>query len=749
MTPTSRQAYVERLRLWVPGARREAEGLLDSWLADLAPEPLSGLQQPPALPIHLALAEGFLAREDGDEALADAAARRLAGYGCFAEAYPRHLIPDRPEFAGGLPAQPNFFHLSTMAEAYLGIRESAAVTDDQHRAIRGILAESCDLIFSFPEWGAHNRAAIRAWGLLAAARACDDDRRAPRWERMARELMADSLEGWTIEDAMHYHSMWTQAILGYVDLAGGEAAFFRQPTSRFYFEYYLNLLCPIGGVADFGDSWWGSNLPKYLPIFERGAREYGDGCLRWAAGEVFGRLMERHGPGPFGDPVIWVQAANWVDESVEPRAPTWGGREVLDELAGKKVVFRSGWSRQDTFLLLNYKPDTDYGRTQRDYLEHTIPVEAEKAHHGHADENSISTLTSRGALLLHDGGYRERLPNGQYRADLYHNRVVARNELMREGESLYDFLHNDGRYRPVETSRIDYRRFSRVEFSRTRLVDRGAGYLHDRVVAWLLDEEMFLVIDGIQALRDDVFTFSNLYHTQRVLDEGEGWFDTAVDSVRTEPGGEVYAAPENAAALAVICPPRPWFWQGQEPVRRHWQEEILLHQTTSGRLAAGKWVVFYSALAPHDRGEDPAAIAARIRVADVDRSSAAGLVVDSDRGETLVGVKFDREEELLMEDVRPRYTWDSGRTRYGWVETDARFVWSRRRERSVSYACTEAMRLDCGGTTLLEAPSYQFTLQYAGPKVRDSPSKWRAWEEEDVALPASRYQSTTEPSSAS
>ncbi len=521
MTPTSRQAYVERLRLWVPGARREAEGLLDRWLADLHPEPLSGLQQPPALPLNLALAEGFLAREEGDEALAGSAARRLAGYGRFAEAYPRHLIPDRPEFAGGLPAQPNFFHLSTMAEAYLSIQASGAVTDDQHRAIRGMLAESCELLFAFPEWGAHNRTAIRAWGLLASARACGEDRRARRWERMARELMADSLEGWTIEDAMHYHAMWTQAVLAYVDLAGEEAAFFRQPTSRFYFEYYLNLLCPIGGVADFGDSYWASNLPKYLPIFERGAREYRDGCLRWAAGEVFGRLLERHGPGPFGDPVIWVQAANWLDEAIEPRVPTWRGREVLDELAGKKVVFRSGWSRRDTFLLLNYKPDTDYGCTQRDYLNHTIPVEAEKAHHGHADENSISTLTSRGALLLHDGGYREKLPNGQYRADLYHNRVVVRNELMREGDSLYEFLHNDGRYRPVETSRIDYRRFAHVEFSRTRVVDRGAGYLHDRVVAWLLDEEMFLVIDGIQALRDDVFTLSNLYQRRRCSTRGK------------------------------------------------------------------------------------------------------------------------------------------------------------------------------------------------------------------------------------
>ena len=72
-----------------------------------------------------------------------------------------------------------------------------------------------------------------------------------------------------------------------------------------------------------------------------------------------------------------------------------------------------------------------------------ISVEAEKAHRGHSDKNAICGLVQGGALLLHGGGYRESLPNGKYRADYYHNRPVVRRGLLRQGDSVYDFLHGD------------------------------------------------------------------------------------------------------------------------------------------------------------------------------------------------------------------------------------------------------------------------------------------------------------------
>ena len=80
-------------------------------------------------------------------------------------------------------------------------------------------------------------------------------------------------------------------------------------------------------------------------------------------------------------------------------------------------------------MLLNYRDEGDGGLLFRDYLRDTIPVEEEKMTHGHADENSIVMLASGGALLLHDGGYRDFMPSGPYgayRQDYFHNRLCVR-----------------------------------------------------------------------------------------------------------------------------------------------------------------------------------------------------------------------------------------------------------------------------------------------------------------------------------
>jgi hypothetical protein len=99
---------------------------------------------------------------------------------------------------------------------------------------------------------------------------------------------------------------------------------------------------------------------------------------------------------------------------------------------------------------------------QRDYLRQTLSVEEEKMHHGHADENSICLLMSGGSVLLHDGGYRDDLPSGKwgaYRADYFHNRVVARKNKRAAGQDLSGFIRNSGAYRKVQTQKIDFLNF--------------------------------------------------------------------------------------------------------------------------------------------------------------------------------------------------------------------------------------------------------------------------------------------------
>ena len=125
----------------------------------------------------------------------------------------------------------------------------------------------------------------------------------------------------------------------------------------------------------------------------------------------------------------FTDAFRWADDAIHAKPPVSLSQEVLEDVVGKKVAFRDGWEPTSTFLLLNYRDEGDGGILGRDYLRQTISVEEEKMHHGHADENSIALLMSGGSVLLHDGGYRPDLPSGPWgawRADYFHNRVIAR-----------------------------------------------------------------------------------------------------------------------------------------------------------------------------------------------------------------------------------------------------------------------------------------------------------------------------------
>ena len=94
-----------------------------------------------------------------------------------------------------------------------------------------------------------------------------------------------------------------------------------------------------------------------------------------------------------------------------------------------------------------------------------------------------------------------------------------------------------------------------------------------------------------------------------------------------------------------------------------------------------------------------------------------------------VAAKLDLLEGILYEDVRPRYNWDSRRTVYGELESDANFLYARRSGHRVSWSWTEATRLDCAGQTLFSGPVGTFPLQYVGPESRRGVASWRAWED--------------------
>ena len=167
----------------------------------------------------------------------------------------------------------------------------------------------------------------------------------------------------------------------------------------------------------------------------------------------------------------------------------------------------------------------------------------------------IALLMSGKSVLLHDGGYRPELPSGpagEWRADYFHNRVVARKNERGKTQDLFEFIRNSGAYRRVRTQKIDFLRFKDVDVSRTRLIDDELGYQWDRIITWVRSKNLFVVVDGIKALRSDYFTFTNLWHTRKVLGQDKQSFDTAYDRIQTDllptqPDESETAAPAPAA----------------------------------------------------------------------------------------------------------------------------------------------------------------------------------------------------------
>jgi hypothetical protein len=418
-----------------------------------------------------------------------------------------------------------------------------------------------------------------------------------------------------------------------------------------------------------------------------------------------------------------------MDETVRPERPTVGTQEALDELVGKKVVFRNGWDKDSTFLMLNYKPETDYGIAGRDNTRHTLVVEAEKTHHGHSDENAICLMMARGQVLLHDGGYREALPNGKYRADMYHNRIVVRSNRLRREDDVLEFLHDDGRHRPMETHRVDFYTFAEVDFSRTRATDRATGYRWDRIVAYLKAEDLFVVFDGIEALRPARLAICSLYYTHEILDRGPGWFRTRIGKL------DGYGPEDGPASLLLLTPQAGDRWEGSRVTRRYFMDETCVYQATCGDFRPRDFASFITVLVPLDREDDPARVAARVALPEVSRHPRAAAVTLDWGGKAItLGVKLDLEDEILRSHVRPKYSYESGATAYGDVETDARFFYCAEKEGRLRYAFTEAVGFRYRGKPIFAPKGCSFPLQYEGPWVRNGTAKWRAWEKSGIPL---------------
>jgi len=719
-------AYLEEIRKTAEKGWQESPGLIARWKHTTKPNVLWGYDSP-GHPLYLACTFAFLFEQTGDTLYARRAADLISSYGELRSVLPKGYAASRAEYMNGVPAIANFFYMPPYIRTYLRIRDAGVIDAKARAVIERDLAGSADFIFHFPEWGAHNRAMLRAEALIYAALALPDHKNAGKWRQMAAIIAEDNLRQWEIEDATVYHPVWLLSLYSYAE-AAQRPDLFDSPLTKYYLEYYKKLIGPNGTVPEFGDARWNSGWEglRLVPVFEKGAAVFRDPELKWAAKTIF-ESAKKHNP-VLGvvDAYSLSDAIRWGDGTIVPRRPASLSQEVMEDVVGKKIVFRNGWADQSTYLLLNYRDEGDGGWLHREFLRRTISVEEEKMHHGHADENSIPLLMSKGSVLLHDADYRNDLPSGKHgawRQDYFHNRIVARLNKRDRSQSMLEFVQNSGAYRAVETRKIDFLNLREVDMSRTRLIDDVLGYQWDRIITYVKEEDFFVVIDGIKILRSDFFTFTNFWHGQHILSQGADYFDISTDSIQ----GFQFA---QNRSLLVFFPETYAKTARSELISRSHQQEHAVYQTQSSHYNAGDTEVFITVLIPHDRKANIAHLKEKVKLIKVSKPyQAVGLEVRRDGGTSTLGVKIDLDMDLARENIRPRYLYELGRVLYGDYETDADYFFATTKEKQVQYSAANVLKVMHKGKAVMEALPNTHGLQLDGAPPRVGYVKWRYWED--------------------
>jgi hypothetical protein len=738
---TPRSKYLEYARKSADEIWNNYDSVIARWKESFDPENVFGYRPPGGL-LEMAVIYAFLSAEDNNTEYAARSKKILLSYGDFRSFYPRWAVEKRPDYDGRPPVLPDFFTVMRYIRAYDLLNDHDLFTQEEKQKITDGIAESLEYLLRTQEWGPMNRAALRAESLAWAVRALPEHPDVKIWEMQRKAIGDDNWGNWQIEDATIYHAVWLYALCGYADALGKLEDLFETPEMYYYAHYFLNLMSPDGMIPDFGDANWQSNWNRFLVFFETAAAQYKNPQMKWAASVIAEKFIDFSAPDPsVGLGYMLLDCYRWADDDLPVDAPENLSQEVMEDVQGKKIVFRNGWDKRATYLLLNYRDEGDGGLNFRDYLRDTIPVEEEKMTHGHADENSIVLLMSGGSVLLHDGGYRDYMPSGPfgaYRQDYFHNRLCVRPEKIwmgqQKGEYRYSipeaipgqpilgFLHNAGSYRIVRTQRVDFLALPDLDYSRTRLIDEKMGYEWDRVITYLKEAGIFVVFDIFKSQKEGYFTLSNLWHTRQIVEQGDHWYDTVYDRIQTN-------TLSTDHHLALVFPSTHYRLEGVEKEKRHYQDEWLIHQTTAQHFELGETVGFITVLIPHKASLSAKSLSDKIQLLPVD-SPKKGMGVEVTAGTKIycVGVKNDLRMDTIRDWRRPRYTYESGKIRFGNMESNGDLVFYSLEGNRLDYTIVNLTKALFAENVLLEAKPSYFGLAFDGsPPDRTGIGKLRYW----------------------
>ena len=741
--PVPLNKYLEFARASANWTWDHYDSLEMAWRSSLDPENIFGYRSPGRF-LEMAAIYATLYKMEGSEEYAERALKTLLKYDIYKEEYPEEAVKQRYDYSNGTPALPDFFTAMRYIRTFVMLKEMGYLKPAQQKHLESVIAHSVEYTLQSQEWGSMNRAALRAETLAWAVRAIPDHPDIKHWEMYMEALGFDNFGNWEIEDATIYHAVWLYSLLGYAEARDYMDELFKSPEIYYYSQYFLNLMCPDYMIPDFGDANWRTNWSRYLVFFEAAACAYHDPEMKWAGQVMAQQLMNWEAVSNTGLAYLLLDAYRFGTDDIVFQKPDNPSMEVMEDMVGKKIVFRDGWSPGSSYLLLNYRDEGDGGLIYRNYLRDAIPVEEEKMTHGHADENSIVLLMKDGSILLHDGGYRDYMPSGPYgayRQDYFHNRLCVRPEKIwfgqKQGEyrfsvpgqpeipsqSLLEFLRNAGSYRKVRTQKVDFLTFSDFDYSRTRLIDDKMGYEWDRIIIWVKDPGIYVVFDVMKATEEGFFTAANIWHTRKIISRGSHWYDTEYDSLND-------LALNTDTKLWIHFPKNHYRFEHTEKEQRYYQEEYLISEFSGQHFEPGQHIGFATILVPHNRTENPAVWIENIKFIDSEREG-DGMSVRIQSGDKTIhlGIKCDLRMDVVRDYRRPKYTYESGKIVYDDLETNADLFYTERSDDEFAYTIVNVTRLDYEKNTLFEAKPNYFYLSFDGSRDKEGIGKVRYWRE--------------------
>ena len=618
----------------------------------------------------------------------------------------------------------SFRFLPTYCDAYLYLKSHGVLTPAESAQVAAQITACADVRLDRADFGAQNRGLIYGAELLFCAHTVPDAPQVARWQRQGEALVYDSLHGWDVEDASIYEPFWFNYVLTLAEMRGDLAERMKPITTRYYFDHTKQLLMPDGLLPDWGDGDWTHSWMWNVANLILAGSQYRDGTFLEAARQLYEANHAYYKDLPAEAVAALGIALRWLDPAVlfAPLKQDQSA-EIVDDLISKKIVFRGA---AGTYAMFNYRDEGPFGRFTRDYQNAQLDAHEEKPHHGHADENSFAMLMQDGTVLLADGGYRAAFARG-WRADVFHNRIVARTGFPPEGD-VFGYLLGDPTYHEVQTEKIHFGTFGSLDYARTRLVDEERGYTGDRITLFAPESGLTIVVDSLLIDRAGNKVFCNTWHPDKILAKGDNWVVSHPDRIPIR--AEYWPNPHTRDLVIEFVGNRDKVAQTRE-IDRRFNPSQAFYQYLKNYFFKGQRLTFVTVLRPVVSGTfTPAALGdVKLLTDEHDDGRTLGLQFSLGGEPVTVGLKLDQTIGLTNLRGRPMFDVATGTVDYGALRTDADFAFVReRRDGTREFAFQYATALAYADTTLFKQPVWDAMFQgpgdFAVPDRRDKMPRW-------------------------